>query len=87
MRRNGWIASVLFATLCLGGMATLVSQADYAIPTAAPAGERRWTMDPAPNPTRALEDIVPLGLSTGAEVQTSPATEPGKGSGRVLRLR
>jgi hypothetical protein len=68
-------------------MATLVSQADYADPTAAPAGERRWILDPAPSPTREFEGIVPLGLNTGAEVRTAPATEPGKGSGRILRLR
>jgi len=88
MRGKGWIASTLFGALCLGGIATLMSQANFpASAYQSAAGEHRVTLDPAGAPSKDFEGILPMSLRKGAEVQAPPEAKPGKDSGRILKLR
>jgi hypothetical protein len=86
MGLRGWIATILFAAMCVAGMGTLVSQTSLD-GSARDAGERarRTALDPAANEGKRVAEIIPLSLEAGAALQSR--TPPAKPRGPILRLR
>ena len=88
MHRKGWIASALFAALCLAGITTLLSQADLEGRFApAPATTQRTMLDPPQTSDGDYGRLVPSSLREGAEVQARKQGTLPTGDRRTLRLR
>lgn len=88
MERRAWIASVLFAALCAGGITTMLSQAPEAGAGRRPIPSAGTALDPAGEPATGFGDIVPVGLEKGLQAQAPAATKRGAPEGpQTLRLR
>lgn len=86
--RSAWIASALFAMLCTGGIATMLSQAPLAARARVPPASRDAALDPSREPLRRFGELIPLGLEDGVESRARTPSDPAKaGSSRTLRLR
>ncbi len=88
MQRKGWIASALFAAMCLAGVTTLLMQ-EGASGTSIPVGSGGGTtaLDPAAARGLGFGEVVPLSLRKGAELQAEVSRKETADAGKILRLR
>lgn len=83
----GKIATTLFATLCLGGIAAMFSQTELLPPAAAKRqGEHSTAANPSPRESHAWGTVVPAALEESVRLHLEPASKPDAEEPR-LRLR
>ena len=90
MSRNGWIASVLFSTLCTACILTLFSQSERAAATEGLSPATTIHLDPEDSPA-AIGELVPAALHRSAVLHVGSTggddTEPSGETRATLRLK
>jgi hypothetical protein len=83
MKHRGRLTAMAFATLSLGGILALLSQAGADRPSAA----RLHTLDPAAEETSVFRDAVPAAIEGGAMLQAGEASPGADGKAPGARQR
>ena len=85
---KGWIASALLAVLCLGGITTLLSQAEFSVtPAGTKSPSRQTALDPGNDHSSDLGHVAPFVLRRGAEIQAAASEGEAEAGKRILKLR